>query len=73
MALAFGELDTLCHVLARVIPQLPGEGEVEIDLAAALDQQLADAKGDGWRYASLPGDLDAYRAGLLLLDGFAFA
>jgi len=72
-ALASDELDTLRHVLARVIPQLPGEGEVEINLAAALDQQLSDAKGDGWRYASLPSDLEAYRAGLLLLDEFAFA
>jgi len=73
MALASGEFDTLRHVLARVIPQLPGEDEVEIDLAARMDKQLADAKGDGWRYASLPSDLEAYRAGLLLLDEFAFA
>jgi hypothetical protein len=59
---------TLRAVLARVLPQSPQEGDSEIDLAASLDKQLAGAKGDGWRYATLPGDLEAYRVGLALLD-----
>ena len=54
--------------IARVIPQR----EPEIDLAATIMQRLANGKGDGWRYAVLPKDLDAYRIHLDKLgSGFA--
>ncbi|SNT32513.1 Pimeloyl-ACP methyl ester carboxylesterase [Granulicella rosea] len=59
------EYATLRAVLARVVPQELGE---EIDLAARLDKQLAAGKGDGWRYAVLPGDAQAYKIGLQTLD-----
>ncbi|WP_263381553.1 gluconate 2-dehydrogenase subunit 3 family protein [Granulicella arctica] len=65
------ELHTLRALLARVIPQNAGADTVVIDLAARLDAQLSTGKGDGWRYAALPADTEAYRIGLQLLDSFA--
>jgi hypothetical protein len=56
--------------LDSVIPQPP---EAAIDLAARLDAMMADAVGNGWRYEALPGDPDAYRAGLSTLDDLAAA
>ncbi len=48
----------------RVLPQ-----EVEeIDLAVPVDKRLALGTGKSWRYAVLPGDLEAYRCGLAGLD-----
>ena len=69
LALGPEELETLRSVMRRVIPQ-ETDG-TEIDLAARLDKKLAQATGDGWRYASLPQDVEAYRVGLGLLDEFA--
>ncbi len=66
-----GEFATLRQMLARVIPQETGEDASEIDLAARIDKHLAEATGDGWRYASLPRDVSAYQVGLALLDEFA--
>ena len=68
-ALSGEQLETLRSVLARVVPQ--DGSDLEIDLAARLDKQLAAATGDGWRYASLPRDAEAYRIGLGLLQEFA--
>ncbi|MES3043452.1 alpha/beta hydrolase [Sphingomonas faeni] len=56
------QLETLRALVDRVIPQ---HG---IDLAARIDTQLATGEGDGWRFAVLPVDADAYRAGLDTLD-----
>ena len=56
------QLETLRALVDRVIPQ---HG---IDLAARIDAQLATGEGDGWRFAVLPVDADAYRAGLDTLD-----
>lgn len=50
-------------LVARVLPQ---DGP-PIDLAARVDASLA-GEGDGWRNATLPPDLAAYRAGLDTLD-----
>ena len=71
----FGEREfaTLRAVCARLVP--PPEG-VSIDVAGAIDGRLAKGDCDGWRYDALPGDGDAYRLGLKLLDelcGGAFA
>lgn len=54
-------------VFARVLP-VP-----EIDFAARLDRRLASGGGDGWRYAALPPDAEACRAGLRTLDAGARA
>ena len=57
-------------VLDRIVPQPTGS---RIDLAAAIEAELAGGRGDGWRSAALPPDLEAYRAGLRTLDAAARA
>jgi hypothetical protein len=60
------------HALAvRIIPQNETEDRAVIDLAARLDQQLASGASDGWRYATLPADTQAFRVALTLLDELA--
>ncbi len=59
------QLATLRALVDRVIPQHT------IDLAARIDTQLATGEGDGWRFAALPVDPEAYRAGLDTLDTLA--
>ncbi|WP_245930555.1 alpha/beta hydrolase [Methylobacterium radiodurans] len=61
------ELALLRAVVARVLP------EAGFDIAARLDARLASGVGDGWRFARLPPDADAYRAGLRSLDAAARA
>ena len=58
------ELAILRAVMSRVLPQ---KGPA-IDLAARIDARLAGDQGDGWRFAALPSDPNAYRAGLRTLD-----
>jgi hypothetical protein len=58
-------LATLRALINRIIPQSPPH---HIDLAARIDQQLAEDVGDGWRFAALPADPVAYRRGLRTLD-----
>ena len=58
---------TLRALIARLVPQ---DGK-PIDLAAAVLATLAEGAGDGWRVASLPPDLEAYRSGLDTLDDAA--
>jgi len=53
---------TLRAVCDRLIPQAD-RGD-PVDLAAALDERLAGGACDGWRYASMPPDEDAYVRGL---------
>ena len=55
------EMRTLRAICARVIPQAVGR---EIDIAGTIAVKLATGKGDGWRYAVLPPDLQAYKTGL---------
>ena len=57
-------LATLRAVLARVLPQ------DRIDIAARIDKGLATGKGDGWRFAALAPDAEAYRATLADLSNF---
>ena len=57
---------TLRAVCARLLPQ--AERAIPVDLAGALDARLAEGKCDGWRYAAMPPDEDAYQAGLRGLD-----
>ena len=64
-ALTAAQLATLRALMARVLPQAAGR---EIDLALRTDAALAEGSGDGWRFADLPSDADAYRAGLQTLD-----
>ena len=68
---------TLRAVVARVVPQ---SGTAPIDLAARIDRLLAAGGGDGWRFAILPPDAEAFRVALRTLaelsqrrNGVAFA
>lgn len=60
---AFATLRAMCTLL---LPQ--PERENPIDLAGAIDDRLARGEGNGWRYAALPPDADAYRLGLQGVD-----
>jgi hypothetical protein len=53
-------------VCDRRIPQ--ADRSDPVDLAAALDDRLASGMCDGWRYASMPLDEEAYVRGLHGLD-----
>ncbi len=61
---------TLRAVVARVLPQ---PAPAAFDLAARLDAQLASGPGDGWRFAALPPDAEAYRLALEGLQAAALA
>lgn len=69
-ALTMDQLATLRTVLDRVLPQT---GPVRIDLGARIDAMLAAGQGDGWRFAALPPDAEAYRAALRTLGAHGFA
>ena len=56
------ELLPLRVLAARVVP------DAGFDLAACIDRQLEAGDGDGWRFAVLPPDLEAWHKGLLSLD-----
>ena len=63
-ALDIAAFATLRAVLARVLPQ------DRIDLAQRIDKALAAGESDGWRFAVLPSDAQAYRQSLVALTGF---
>jgi hypothetical protein len=50
-------------------------GDPRIPIAATIDARLAEAQTDGWRYADMPEDGQAWRDTLAALreDGFASA
>lgn len=60
------QLQTLRAIADRVLPQ----GGPSIDLAARVDAQLAAGKDDGWRFANMPPDREAYAMALEGLAGF---
>jgi hypothetical protein len=60
------EMATLAAAASRLIPQ--GHREVPVNLPAMIDARLADGLSDGWRYATMPPDGEAYRRGIAALD-----
>ena len=70
VALDAAAFATLRAVVARVLPQ---PEPAAFDLAARLDAQLAAGPGDGWRFAALPPDAEAYRLALATLQAAGFA
>lgn len=64
-------LTLLRALLERVLPQAPILDASRIDIAARIDQRLGQP-GDGWRFAALPPDPEAYRHALETLDNAAF-
>ena len=61
-AFSWAEFRSLRALAGRVTPA------AGFDLAAGLDEQIAGAKGDGWRFADLPPDAEAWHRGLLSLN-----
>src|SRR5688572_10183924 len=57
-AATFATLRATCE---RLIPQ--PERTTPIDLASAVDDRLSRNEGNGWRYDTMPRDIDAYRLG----------
>ena len=66
VALSAVQLQTLRTLAEQVIPQTGPS----IDLAARIDAQLAAGKADGWRFADMPSDREAYSTALDALAGF---
>lgn len=62
-------LALLNAVCARLLPQ--PERAAPIPLASEIDARLAENEGDGWRYADMPPDRDAYQLGLRGIDEMA--
>ena len=59
------EMRTLRALAGRIAP------DAGFDLAARADADLSSKRGDGWRYAALPPDAEAWHRGLLSLDAAA--
>ncbi len=57
-------------VVDRVLPQ---PHALRIAIEARIDAMLASGEGDGWRFALLPPDADAYRIALRTLQKAARA
>lgn len=57
-------------VIDRVLPQ---PHAMRIAIEARIDAMLASGEGDGWRYALLPPDAEAYRIALRTLQAAARA
>jgi hypothetical protein len=60
------EWRTLKAICDRIIPQPSSRSPVP--LAAYVDQKMADGLQDGYRYAELPSQGEAWRTGLKALD-----
>lgn len=54
-------------LVRRVVPQRG----TDIDIAAVIESALSAGEGDGWRFAELSGDVEAWRRGLDTLDALA--
>ena len=60
------EWRTLEAVCGRILPQPPDRAPVP--LAAYVDQKMHDGELDGYRYAQLPPQAEAWKRGLAALD-----
>ncbi len=63
--------ETFQAACARLVPATGLAAPV--DVAWAIDARLAAGTGDGWRYATLPPDGEAFRLGVAGLDAAAEA
>ncbi|GBQ13248.1 gluconate 2-dehydrogenase subunit 3 family protein [Swaminathania salitolerans] len=64
--------DVLVALTECVLPQEAILGDEAINLPARIDTRLGTA-GDGWRFAALPPDREAYERALTGLDGVSDA
>ncbi len=75
------EFRTIEAICVRLLPQADRPAEGRIPIASFIDQRLAQGKGNGYRYADMPWDDEAYHRGLagvnetsgLLFRGQVFA
>ena len=67
-ALTQDALVTLRAIADRVVPQRAAR---PIDIAARIDKELACNEGDGWRFAALPSDTEAFATGLQTVTAIA--
>ena len=69
------EMRTLAALCDAMVPQDgpddPGGGRYRVDIAGEMDRRVGNGGGNGWRYADLPGDGEAYRRGLAAFDDVA--
>lgn len=61
--------ETFAAACARLVPSTGLDRAV--DVAPSIDARLAKGTGDGWRYAALPPDGEAFRRGVAALDAAA--
>lgn len=61
------EWQTICAVCERIVPQTVARPH-PVPLAAMVDQKLHTDRRDGYRYAELPPQGEAWRRGLAALD-----
>ena len=61
--------ETFAAACARLVPSTGLDATV--DVAPSIDARLAKGEGDGWRYAALPPDGEAFRRGVAALDAAA--
>lgn len=64
------EFSILRALIDRVLPQ---SSDACIDIGVRIEARLSDGSGDGWRFADLPSDGEAYAAALRTLDAAARA
>lgn len=67
------ELLTITAVCARIIPQEDRMAERRIPISPFIDERLYENKIDGYRFADMPSDRDAYRLGIRVIDETARA
>ncbi|MXV45138.1 gluconate 2-dehydrogenase subunit 3 family protein [Saccharibacter sp. 17.LH.SD] len=65
---AFSLLKIVCD---DILPQELLIGNTHLNLAVMIDHTFASSR-DGWRFAELPSDLEAYEAGLMTLEAHAY-
>ena len=69
------EVKSLAALCDAMIPQDgpddPGGARYRVDLAGEIDRRIHGGNGNGWRYADLPADGEAYRRGLAAFDDAA--
>ena len=68
----FFDADAFATLTAACARLVPSDGlDAPVDVAPDIDARLARGDGNGWRYATLPPDGQAFRLGLAALDAAA--
>jgi len=67
------EAALLTAVCDRILPQDDRDAAHRIPVINGIDKRLAEGRTDGYRYAEMPPDPDAYKLGLKAIDAAALA